>query len=248
MTEEKKNTEEKKENNMPMPEPDFVKGSEMDVLEEVIARSEKRLETIKKIKQVSLSITNEDDWVIINNIPYLQASGAEKVARLFGISWSNFSYSVENLEDGHLLVICEGDFFMETRKEKLCIQAIGVRSSKDAFFSRGGKLSAKDVDIPSLYKSAYTNCLNNGIKRILGLRNLTIEDLKAAGLRVEKIKRVNYGKEEKKEGKNEVWDKIMELGYTKEEVKKIQQEKKFKSAEELYQYLKSQKEQNNATG
>jgi len=241
--------EEKRENNVPVPEPDFVKGSEMDVLEEVIARSEKRLETIKKIKQVSLSITNEDDWVIINNIPYLQASGAEKIARLFGISWSNFSYSVEHLNDGHLLVICEGDFFMETRKEKLCIQAIGVRSSKDAFFSRGGKLSAKDVDIPSLYKASYTNCLANGIKRILGLRNLTIEDLKAAGLDIGKIKKITYGKEEKKEEKrNEVWDRITELGYSKEEVKKIQQEKKFKSLNELYEYLKSQKEQQNAGG
>jgi hypothetical protein len=242
--------EEKRENNVPVPEPDFVKGSEMDVLEEVIARSEKRLETIKKIKQVSLSITNEDDWVIINNIPYLQASGAEKIARLFGISWSNFSYSVEHLDDGHLLVICEGDFFMETRREKLCIQAIGVRSSKDAFFSRGGKLSAKDVDMPSLYKAAYTNCLANGIKRILGLRNLTVEDLKVAGLKVEKIKRITYGKEEKKEErKNEVWDKIRELGYTKEEIKRIQQEKKFKSADELYEYLKSLKDhKENATG
>ena len=31
--------------------------------------------------------------------------------------------------------------------------------------------------------SAYTNCINNGIKRILpGLRNLTAEDMQRAGL------------------------------------------------------------------
>jgi len=238
--------EEKRENNVPVPEPEILSGSsEMDILEKVVEQGEKRLETIKKVKQISLSITNETDWLIINNIPYLQSSGAEKIARLFGISWSNFSYSVENFSDGHLLVICEGEFSFETPKGKLLIQAFGVKSSKDPFLSKGGKLSPKDIDMPNLYKSAYTNCINNGIKRILGLRNLTIEDLKAAGLMVEKIKRVNYGKEEKKEGKNEVWDKIMELGYTKEEVKKIQQEKKFKSLNELYEYLKSLK---NATG
>ena len=49
-------------------------------------QAEKRIEAMNKIMNASLKMTTVNDWVLIGGIPYLQESGATKVARLFGIS------------------------------------------------------------------------------------------------------------------------------------------------------------------
>ena len=55
-------------------------------------QSEARLEALGKIKKVALMSTNRHDWVDENGKPYLQASGAEKVALTVGSSpWGGLS-------------------------------------------------------------------------------------------------------------------------------------------------------------
>lgn len=49
-------------------------------------KAEKYIEAMNRIMDAALKITNELDWVLIGGTPYLQESGATKVARLFGIS------------------------------------------------------------------------------------------------------------------------------------------------------------------
>ena len=51
-------------------------------------QAEKRIDAINRIMSASLKITNEKDWILIAGVPYLQETGATKVARLFGIGWS----------------------------------------------------------------------------------------------------------------------------------------------------------------
>jgi len=76
------------------------------------------------------------------------------------------------------------------------IEATGSRSSKDEFFTgkdnpEKGKTAKKpqDIDKRDVKMSAYTNCLNNGIKRILpGLRNLSVDDMENAGLNMGKMR------------------------------------------------------------
>lgn len=143
-------------------------------------QAERRIEAINRIMSASLKITNEKDWVLIGGTPYLQESGATKVARLFGIGWSIENPILETESDGHFTYTYKGKFFMGGTS----IEATGSRSSKDDFFV--GKTNPKapqDIDKRDVKMSAYTNCINNGIKRILpGLRNLTVEDMAKAGL------------------------------------------------------------------
>lgn len=152
-------------------------------------QAERRIEAINRIMTASLKITNEKDWILIAGTPYLQESGATKVARLFGIGWSIENPILETESDGHFTYTYKGKFFMGGTS----IEATGSRSSKDEFFT--GKTNPKapqDIDKRDVKMSAYTNCINNGIKRILpGLRNLTAEDMANAGLDCNKMQ--GYG-------------------------------------------------------
>lgn len=148
-------------------------------------QAERRISAINRIMSASLKITNEKDWILIAGTPYLQESGATKVARLFGIGWSIENPILETESDGHFTYTYKGKFFMGGTS----IEATGSRSSKDEFFT--GKTNPKapqDIDKRDVKMSAYTNCINNGIKRILpGLRNLTVEDMENAGLDCDKM-------------------------------------------------------------
>ena len=166
---------------------------EHDALVELAEKSEKRIEAVKKIIRAALRITNHRDWVLIGNEPYLTASGAEKVARLFGISWYDMKIEEEEREDE------KGKFFMFTCKAKfrlgeIEIEAVGTCSTRNKFFylAKGRVKELHEIDIPSVKKTAMTNCILNGVKRLLGLRNLTLEDLKSAGVSIDKITRVTF--------------------------------------------------------
>ena len=166
---------------------------EHDALVELAEKSEKRIEAVKKIIRAALRITNHRDWVIIAGEPYLTASGAEKVARLFGISWYDMNIQEEEREDE------KGKYYMYTCKAKFKlgeveIEAVGTCSTRNKFFylAKGRVKELHEIDIPSVKKTAMTNCILNGVKRLLGLRNLTLEDLKSAGISIDKITRVTF--------------------------------------------------------
>ena len=172
-----------------------------DNLVAIAEKAEKRIDAINKIKRVALKVTNHNDWIDQNGRPYLQTSGAEKVARLFGISWRIDEPEFVQEEDGHFSYTYKGYFSLQG----VTIEAIGTRSSKDGFFKKydyskkdeNGKairveLPPSEIDKGDVKKAAYTNCIGNGITRLLGIRNLTYDDLKEAGIDVSKITQVEY--------------------------------------------------------
>ena len=180
----------------------------------VAEQAEKRVEAMQKIKRMALKLTNPHDWVDENGKPYLQASGGEKVARLFGISWRISEPVKDSIEGGHFTYTYHGEFSLAGAS----IEAIGTRSSKDGFFKKyewkgeGDKrtrteLPVSEIDPGDVKKSAYTNLLANGITRLLGIRNLTYEDLREfAGITKEQIGAVEYkkgGKPSSAQGKRE---------------------------------------------
>ena len=133
-------------------------------------QAERRIDAINRIMSASLKITNERDWILIGGVPYLQETGATKVARLFGIGWSIENPILETDTDGHFTYSYKGKFTMGN----ISIEAEGSRSSRDEFFTgkedkEKGKTAKKpqDIDKRDVKMSAYTNCINNGIKRIL---------------------------------------------------------------------------------
>ena len=154
----------------------------------VADRVDKLVPALNKIMSAALGVTTPKDWVLIGGTPYLQEAGATKVARLFGISTKicdGFPV-VTHGEDGYPIY----KYRMRFSMGKQSIEADGMRSAGDEFFAGKDKSKAIDqIPLDDVERAAYTNCMNNGIKRIIpGLRNLDISDLEAAGINPQSLK------------------------------------------------------------
>jgi hypothetical protein len=163
-------------------------------------------EVYKKIRIVAVKFTREEDWVNMDGKPYLTESGCQAIAGPLGVSFSEPVMEKRWEEDGH------GRYYVWTARAKVFSRmwnremgVIGICSSRDNFFGResGGFKPVEDVDERNVQFKALTNMWANGVKRILGLRNFTWEELKAAGLRIEKIAKVEHRIKGRKTGKAE---------------------------------------------
>jgi hypothetical protein len=81
-----------------------------------------------------------------------------------------------------------------SRKLGRWVEDIGVCSQRDKFFGKiGDKFKEiEDVDMANIRRKAVTNLYNRLIKRVVGLSGVTLDDLKASGMDVSKIGRVEY--------------------------------------------------------
>ena len=167
-----------------------------DDLLELARQAEARIDAVIAIKKTALKVTNPTDWTDQNGKPYLQASGAEKIANLFNISWRIEEPVMDQEEDGTITFTYRGTFNLRGRS----IQVEGSRSSRDEFFKKyiwenGKKTGEKPLDRRDLKMAALTNLLGNGITRLLGIRNMTYADLQQfAGITQEQLGKVEYKK------------------------------------------------------
>jgi hypothetical protein len=183
-----------------------------DSLIRIAKEAEARIDAVNKIKQIALKVTNARDWTDQQGQPYLQVSGSEKVAGVFNVSWRISEPIYEEEADGHFTFTYTGRFAIPGRE----IEVTGSRSSKDPFFKKyeyvkeEGKPDKKvekpisSIDKRDVKMAAMTNLLGNGITRLLGIRNLTWNDLEQfAGIKKEEVTAIQYkgknGKEPLKE-------------------------------------------------
>lgn len=148
-------------------------------------RADKMVSALNKIMAAAIRVTTPKDWVMIGGTPYLQESGATKVARLFGIGWQihpGFP-KVEYDAEGYPTYTYRMTFRMGSQS----IEAEGMRNARDEFFAGKKEKQKKvdEIDLSDVKRAAYTNCLNRGIKAILpGLRNLDAAALEENGVNV----------------------------------------------------------------
>ena len=161
-----------------------------------VKTAQETMELVKQIKILAIKQTNKHDWVDMGGKPYLQSSGAEKIARLFGISWKIIEHKREDKQDekgAYYIYIYKGEFTMGGKT----IEVIGTCSQRDRFFGKDkntetGFKAAADVDITNVMKKANTNMINRGITTLLGIRNLTWEEVNAGGVEQNQISKVTY--------------------------------------------------------
>jgi len=174
------------------PEQDIVVQQGVEI---AIAQAEKQVDILEKVLQIAIKRTNHFDWVDQMGKPYLTASGAEKLMPLFGINMANTSYDKKFSKDE------KGDYYIYQYKATFSwkggsLEAIGACSSRDKFFAWDSREQSYkplfEVDETNIMKAAYTNMLVNGITRLLGIRNLTWEQLKDYGIDKERVSRVEY--------------------------------------------------------
>lgn len=171
-------------------------------------KAEKYIEAMNRIMDAALKITNELDWVLIGGKPYLQESGATKVARLFGISIQLIGKpTIEFDAEGYRTYTYKGRFMLGDQ----FIECEGSRGMKEDFFAKAGKdkplKKPDEIDERDVKMAAYTNCINNGIKRLIpNLRNIDVATLERAGLDASKIQGYTF-KEGNKGGASKAAEK-----------------------------------------
>lgn len=164
----------------------------------LVERLDKAIDAYKKIVGISIKLTNPWDWSDIGGKPYLQCSGAEKIASPFKVSMG--APTRERLErvgeDGKAYYIWLYQASFTSSQLGRTIVAQGKCSSHDQFFGKEGN-AYKDLDDvceEDVMQAAYTNCFVNGVTRLLGIRNLTWEQLASGGIAQDKVGKVSFRK------------------------------------------------------
>lgn len=166
-----------------------------DPLEQALKKAQYRSALLEKLTKVALSRTGPQDWIDIDGTPYLMESGAAKIARQFGISFTDVRDEKTVAHDD------KGEYYLWTVRGKVgfigsgeTIEAIGTCSSRDKFFStaHGKDLPLSEIDEGTIRKAAWTNAFVNGVKRLLGLGGLTWDDLAQYGLKPSAERRVKH--------------------------------------------------------
>jgi len=160
----------------------------MLITPEVIKRAEQQVEGIKKIKIISIKVTNESDWVMMEDKPCTQNSGNMKIAALWGVSFMRPTITEERRTDdkGEYIEFTtsgSGEFKGRTASD------IGTASTRDPLLGKkGGQFRPlSEVDLQDIKKASLTNWQSRVLKKILGL-SFEVSDLEKAGLDIKKIK------------------------------------------------------------
>lgn len=179
---------------VPAPVMPMAKMTSVDAIEEKRHQAEQRILAEQALKKAALTFTNHYDWVMQRSEsgedrPYLQTTGAEKLIHAFGVELEVTSQEVVNRDDSTYEVVVIGKARAQVYDD-IWYPVTGSRWSGDGFFSKGGKVR---IDPGDVRKAALTNFYNRAIKTVLGMRNLTMEDLeKCPSIDVSKIGRITY--------------------------------------------------------
>lgn len=167
--------------------------NQLDMTDDILAAANRRIAQLDKIVKLSISRTNENDWVDQGGKPYLTCSGAEKIARLFGVCWKDVeSEKVISADETGQFYFYETSGTFTLGQDS--IRAVGTCSQKDQFFAKSGKemKPLSEIDETNIRKSSYSNMVVNGITRILGIRNLTWKEVQEGGINPGKTSKINY--------------------------------------------------------
>ena len=124
-------------------------------MEDALHALELEEEFARRAKTIVLRLTNAKDWVDMGGRPYLQGTGAEKVAPVFGISWricDGFPKKEFITDDAGTYYKYEtkGEFSLRGRT----IEATGTCSQRDKLLGtvKGAFKDASKVDEGSVIK------------------------------------------------------------------------------------------------
>lgn len=175
-------------------------------LENAIKKAERMETLVRKIKTLAIKQTNSHDWVDMQGKPYLQSSGAEKIARMFGISWRICEgypkkETMQDEKGSYYIYSYKGEFVMGGKS----IEIIGTCSQRDKLFGKDSKAEnglkpASEIDETNVIKKANTNMIVRGITTILGIRNLTWDEVNNGGVDQKQTNKVVYQTEKELTG------------------------------------------------
>lgn len=176
---------------------------------DVLVQFEANAELMKRLVPASIRATKPQDWIRMGGKVYLQGTGVERIAALWGLRFYEPTVTREDFPDGEFAYVCRGA--IECRLTGVSYQSIeGGRSSRDPFFDSFDQDKPENwnsmgngereewrarhrlpVDPMEVRKAAVTNWQTRGASMLTGMRGLTQADLDACG--VKDVKSVEYG-------------------------------------------------------
>lgn len=175
-----------------------------------LAKFEAAAELQRKLIPASIRATRGQDWMEMGDTVYLQATGVERIAPLWGLVFGEPVVTRENYDDGNFAYVVVGP--AGSRLTGVFYKGIvGGRSSADPFFDSYDEEKPKEYykdfnseqkeawkrehrvapDPLDVRKAAVTNWQVRAASMLTGLRGLTIKDLNEAG--IAGVKKVAYG-------------------------------------------------------
>lgn len=151
----------------------------------------------ERVFELAVKNTKSSDWVDFGGNPWLDTPGAERLARAFGITVADTHFEKLDRQDRdgpYYIYIWYGRVGLA--KQSIWIDAIGACSSKKPFHSmeHGKRKHLEDINEMNILKDGYSNMVENGVTRFLGLRGLDWETLEKAGVLRAKAVRVDFKK------------------------------------------------------
>ena len=180
----------------------------LNVLMELAENADKRVAAMQTLRRASLKLMNKNDWVDQDGKPYPQSSGLEKVADAWGLSWGFLGNPQKVVETDRYLIITS--LYVESPWGRR-IEVIGTRASDDPLYGKAGGVlrPLSEIDEGDIRKASYTNALARGISIMLGLRNMTWEELGVKADEVQKVER--YAKAEATDDEKKQQNEIREI-------------------------------------
>lgn len=171
--------------------------------QKAIARIEAIANVLSGCSKVSIQRTNPKDWVKMGDSFYLQATGAQKIRPIWGIYYRNREVEKETYPDGSYSYIITGEVGSKVLDQlygEVTIQIDGGRSSTDKFFAKGNMVP----DPMDIRKAALANWEARAVTALLGLKNMSQEDLRKNGINIDGVAKVDYQKGSMGGGKSDV--------------------------------------------
>ena len=153
--------------------------------ERFLAEFERRASTFQNIIKLAVKNTLSEDWVDYGDKAWLSTPGAERVARVIGLTSKEVDYKrVDRSDDKgeYYIYIVTGKIGME--RSNVFVDVIGTQSSRKAFWakSHGEDVPPEEIKEESIIKDAFSNFWENGTTRFLGLRGLPWGFLEKMGI------------------------------------------------------------------
>jgi hypothetical protein len=185
---------------------DLIDFGKADALDLAVAEADKLVESFRRIRGISLRMTDVTDWSFQGDSLYLAESGAQKIAILWGLNVTPERIDLDWFEDDagrYYVYTVTGTAF--SRRLNRMVREIGTCSSRDDFFGKfkddAGNVVWKQIekiDITDVKRKAMTNFMGRAIKRCLGLSGITTDELRGAKIDPDKITRIAFGAGKKK--------------------------------------------------
>lgn len=166
--------------------------------------AQRRADVYERIRNIGIHATHPSDWTKMGDTFHCGEAGVTRIARICGVSMGPPRETKIELEPdlehgtGYLYRVerefCVGRF--ETASD--IITEVGTASSRDPFFAERGRgdekvyLPSWQVDEGNILKKAVTVCMVRGVTRLLGIRGVTLDQLQAAGIDVNRLKGVSF--------------------------------------------------------